>query len=85
MCLENRVADRNPNISGLQPECSVTQHLDGVDSVVPMCGGPGDGIPCWRIIDDAECSATGQRIEIDRGGALPPEDGTIDLQCVVES
>jgi hypothetical protein len=82
-CLERPLADRNPMIGGLQPECSLTQ-IDGtVQTVIPLCDTAGGATPCWRVVADAECDVSMQRLEIDRGGAEPPEDGTIEIQCVV--
>jgi hypothetical protein len=85
MCLRSRVADRNPDLADVQAECSVTQVVGGAELPVPICGGGNVGRPCWSIVSDAECVGTSQRLAIDRGGAPPPEDGTIRVQCVVES
>jgi hypothetical protein len=83
-CLLNPADDRNPNIEGLQPECSLTQDVAGVKTVIPMCGAPGVTTPCWRIVEDDQCSGTNQRVQIERGGEEAPDDGTIAVQCVVE-
>ncbi|KAB2910572.1 MAG: VWA domain-containing protein [Kofleriaceae bacterium] len=72
-CIDKPLADRNPNIDGLQPECSVVDALnpdsnDRTETVIPQCSvaiqtgatcDPGSaGTPCWCIHPDAtQCPA----------------------------
>jgi hypothetical protein len=86
MCLTASIADRNPELPGVQAECSMVEVGDsGVERVVPSCDVAGDARPCWRIVDDAACAdADHQRVDIDRGGDLAAENGTLRVQCVVE-
>lgn len=80
-CVSRPLADRNPQLGGLQPECSLTEVDGTVETIIPLCNDTS-GRPCWRVIDDAAC-ASGQGLEVDRGGASGPEDGVIHVQCVV--
>ncbi len=81
-CPRRPLADRNPMVSGLQPECSLTQVDGSTQTVIPLCDVADGAVPCWRVVDDASCDA-GQRLEVDRGGVPGPEDGVIHIQCVV--
>lgn len=86
-CFESPLVDRDPIAPGLQPECAIIEHrADGTSTPLPLCVD-GGARPCWRIVSDPRCPQTvdGQRLEIDRAGALAPADATIELQCVVES
>lgn len=66
-CIDKPLADRNPNIDGLQPECSVVDVLNPdednrSEEIIPQCStiiqagdtcDPGSvGTPCWCIHPD---------------------------------
>jgi hypothetical protein len=66
-CIDTELADRNPNIDGVQPECSVVDVIDPnsaepEEQIVPQCSqiiqttdtcDPGTvGTPCWCIHPD---------------------------------
>lgn len=67
-CIDRPLADRNPTIDGLQPECSVVDVLNPdsdnrTEQIIPQCStviqtgdtcDPGtQGTPCWCIHPDA--------------------------------
>jgi hypothetical protein len=43
--------------------------------------GPA-GQPCWKLVEDAGCPASGQKVEVDRGGAAAPDDMLLDVNCL---
>ncbi|MEZ4403355.1 MAG: VWA domain-containing protein [Kofleriaceae bacterium] len=91
-CLESPLADQNPDLPGLQHECSVTDVTspngpNRTETVIPACARAGDTPPCWRFISDPVRCATAsdnRAIEVDRGDAIVPDDTVLQVQCVVE-
>jgi hypothetical protein len=93
-CIDRALADRNPNIDGVQPECSVADVINPddepptrVESIIPSCDGNGNTPPCWRFIQDAvQCPtppyATDLAIDVNRGGASVPLGTVLEVQCV---
>ncbi len=73
-CIDKPLADRNPTIDGVQPECSVVDVINPdsanrMETVIPQCQeaiqpgvamcNPGSvGTPCWCIHPDAEACPT---------------------------
>ena len=90
-CLDAHLADRNPSLPGVQPECSVTDVLHPDDdrrteAIIPACDTTGGATPCWRFVSAPEaCPTTPDNREfvVDRGGASVPDDTYLEIQCVV--
>ena len=56
--------------------CTVEDVVGATATSLPRCGGT----PCWKIDADTACSS-GQRLVIDRGGALPPAGSEVRASC----
>jgi len=91
-CIDAPLADRNPDLPGLQEECSVADVTapDGpnrTETVIPKCDANHSVIPCWEFVADAvQCpdAPDNLAIEVDRGGFTPPLGTVLQLQCVTE-
>ena len=86
ICLEREPADRNPELDGVQVECSVVQEVGGIETPIPACASAGTTRPCWSIAPDpATCAETPHhlRLQIDRTEAAPA-GAYLTIQCVVE-
>ena len=97
-CIDTPLADRNPGIDGIQPECSVVDVTDPdgdnrMETIVPQCGTViQTGVtecagtpPCWCIVQDAmQCpmAPDNYAISVNRGGATPPLGTVLEVQCV---
>jgi hypothetical protein len=85
-CFDEPLADLDPEAPGIQPECSVSEHVgwgtaDEQDWLLPPCGR--DMLPCWRIVEDNQCGTVQQlRVDIDRGDEDPPDNDLVEAQCV---
>ena len=90
-CLDAHLADRNPSLPGVQPECAVTDVLHPDDdrrteTIIPACDTTGGATPCWRFVSDAAACPTtpdNRELVVDRGGASVPDDTYLEIQCVV--
>ncbi len=94
-CLKGRVMDVEPDIPGLQTDCTVTARgVDGREHEIEACPNPNDVInatgPCWAIKDGAgQCGdfPTGLSLQVNWGGDEPmtqPAGVTALVSCVVE-
>lgn len=92
-CIDVALADRNPDIDGIQEECTVVDvtnpdNNNRTEDVIPKCiGAAGSGrvTPCWEFIMDAEQCPTApenKAINVDRGGATPAIGTVMEMQCV---
>jgi hypothetical protein len=85
-CFDSKVIDFDPNVEGIQADCSVTDMQGDKElAVIPSCSF--NEIPCWRIELDAEhCGFTSahQKLVIDRGTVVPPNDVHVKVNCVTE-
>ena len=78
--------DRNP-ANGVQADCTVAERplrpaAGSSPRVVPACPALA-GQPCWKLVEDrTSCAASGHRVDVDRGGATPPEDTVLDVSCL---
>jgi hypothetical protein len=92
-CIESQLADRNPDLPGIQAECSVVDvtnpnAANREERVIPACDANGGAIPCWRFEPNAvQCPTApdNRSIVIDRGGASVPDNTVLEVQCVTES
>jgi hypothetical protein len=91
-CIEGILADSDPNAGGLQVECRVSDVSnlnkdDEEEFPIPPCDDSSE-IPCFRLVEDNNCSATptGLALDINRGD--PPQDAppntTVVARCLVE-
>jgi hypothetical protein len=83
--------DTDPDTAGVQEECTASDvRFKGTDrqeeTIIPKCDNVGGQQPCWRLIEDAQCTdtATGLALEIDRGGASVPTGTEVVFRCVVQ-
>ncbi|MEZ4403356.1 MAG: VWA domain-containing protein [Kofleriaceae bacterium] len=91
-CIENQLADQNPDLPGIQYECSVTDVTDPngpnrSETVIPECALNGNTPPCWSFISDPMRCATApdnRAVEVNRGNVTVPDDTVLQVQCVVE-
>ncbi len=90
-CFDAHLTDRNPDLPGLQYECSAADvtNPDGpgrTETVIPECAATGGAVPCWRFAaDPAACptSPDNRTIVVDRGGASVPDETYLEVECVV--
>jgi hypothetical protein len=85
-CFDALLADVDPATPGVQPECTVTEHIargtpDEHERLMAACG-TGE-LPCWRVVEDSLCVGFQHlHVEIDRGGEDPPDNDVVEAQCV---
>ncbi len=96
-CIEGTLADANPELDGLQPDCSVTEVQapltdDEVRTILPQCTG-GDpenapNQPCWTVEVDDRCEIASDhmlRIKLHYPDGVDRDSDTIvQAQCVTE-
>lgn len=84
-CLMARLADLDPEMPGLQPECTVSYRFrDFSERIVPGCAGANP--PCWRVVEDPlRCSVTPHRaIDVVHGAEVLPRGTHVVGNCLVE-
>lgn len=85
-CFESKVIDFDPNTDGIQADCTVTDMQGDKElAVIPNCSF--NRTPCWRIeVDNDHCGYTSdhQKLVIDRGSVVPPNDVHVKVNCVTE-
>lgn len=85
-CFESKVIDFDPDADGIQADCTVTDMQGDKElAVIPSCSF--GRIPCWRIeLDEEHCGYTSahQKLVIDRGTVVPPNDVHVKVNCVTE-
>jgi hypothetical protein len=85
-CFDEPLADVDPATPGVQPACTVTEHIgrgtpDEHERLMAACGT--GALPCWRVAEDSFCPlAQHLHIEVDRGGEDPPDNDVVEAQCV---
>ena len=83
-CLKGDLADRNPRLDGLQPECAVAQIVGDVRTSIPSCEQSRGQAPCWLIGTDDRCgNRLHQQVQLQRSERAPV-GAYLDIQCVVE-
>jgi hypothetical protein len=99
-CIEGKLADVDPTMAGIQPDCSVSDvsnahKANQTETIIPQCTGtnPYGPLPCWHIdADPVKCPCTDPKIcpganlilKIERATAPPPET-TVFANCVTEA
>ncbi|MCE9577336.1 MAG: hypothetical protein K8W52_29575 [Deltaproteobacteria bacterium] len=89
-CIQGTLADRNPSVDGVQPECSVTDviHPDTATEEqhsVAACNAAVSNTPCWRLVTDADqCGDWPSKLKlvVERGSTTVPSDTHVRAQCV---
>lgn len=91
-CFDAEVADLDPDMPGLQPDCTVSdmRYANGEETevaVIPSCVLSGGATPCWHLDEDAaHCSYTHSthhyKLVVDRGGVVPTPDIHVKASCV---
>ena len=85
-CFDEPLADLDPAMPGVQPDCSVTEYINRGRTneqqwILPACGT--GALPCWHLVEDSQCSlAQHLRLDVDRGGADAPDNDVVEAQCV---
>jgi hypothetical protein len=85
-CFDTFLADGDDATPGVQPTCTVTEHLgrgtpDEHERLMAACGT--GALPCWRIVEDSQCAGFQHlRVDVDRGGEDPPDNDVVEAQCV---
>jgi len=74
-CLASAPADRDPDTTGLQPLCELTEG----DAPIPACTELS--APCWYLTYAPECEGSETALVIDRGDA--PPSGELALRCAL--
>ncbi len=90
-CIEGNLADLDPAMPGVQPECTVSYvnnfgKANQSETVLPECiGSPGSNQPCWEIkTDAAQCPTGSQLILKVNDPNAPPMDTHIIANCVTQ-
>jgi hypothetical protein len=90
-CVDARLVDVNPATTAIDPDCSVSEERPrtggGFDAAqLGRCGAAGTPTagPCWNLVpDQAGCSASGYKIEVDRRGSGDlPEGSKQTIRCL---
>lgn len=81
-CLDAVPVDSDTRRDGLQADCAVTETVPGLPpAALPRCPTTG-GKPCWTLVEDPMCTASGLRVQIDRAGAPEPGNGQLSVKCL---
>lgn len=86
-CISGELADSNPGVDGVQPECKVAdvQNLNlenQEETLIPSCDDAGP--PCYRFLQDDTCDTESNlALEVDRGGDEAPPETTVVVRCLV--
>lgn len=92
-CIDEPLSDRNPNLDGVQEECTVVDVTnpnteDRTESVIPKCEDPDAPVaPCWFLEENQErCPNAPDNLELQvfRGGASVPSGTVMQMQCVTD-
>lgn len=89
-CSDGEYVDADPNASGTQHNCSVSDvqrygQPDQAEQVLPMCNANTSTTPCWRTLQDPSFCATGEHaaIEVIRSQP-PPDENVVSIACRAE-
>jgi hypothetical protein len=87
-CVDRPLVDIDAMAAGLQVDCNVQERKplgnnQYDESVIPSCDANLDG-PCWRLRQDAQCTASNHLIEIDRKGEMPVEGTQQSIRCLTQ-
>jgi hypothetical protein len=86
-CVDAPLVDIDANTAGLQVDCSVTEKIKldggGVDErVLPACT-PGFNGVCWSLVANAQCTGSGQLVDIERrDGSMPVVGTQQSIRCL---
>jgi hypothetical protein len=85
-CIDAPLFDAKPQTPDvLDPECVVADRKPipnaYQDRPLPKCaaGGPR---PCWNLVRDPVCTASGYRVDVDRAGAIPEAGLIQSVKCL---
>jgi hypothetical protein len=90
-CITGSIATRAGSTT---PDCAVTEVVgtgkSAVSTLVHACDDVAGATPCWRLAapDPATssgpiCAAGSHVVVVDRGGGQPPDDSSVDVQCLL--
>lgn len=83
-CLDIAPADTDPDTTGIQVTCEVTESAGGSDTAIPACDAGAGNAPCFRLRDNPDqCPATGLALAIERGAAPAPAGAVLSLRCAL--
>lgn len=87
-CVTAPLIDTNLATTAMDPDCNVVERVPrpGVsgqwnETLVPRCP-TGATQPCWDLVPDPTCTASGQQILIDRKGTTPAEGTQQVFRCL---
>jgi hypothetical protein len=85
-CIEGVLADRDPDVPDVQPECTASLVTPTEEIVIPECDAGPSRKPCWRlVVDTVQCEDYPTKLKIEVDYDVSPPTGTrIDAACVVE-
>jgi hypothetical protein len=82
-CVEAPLVDTVPG-GALDPDCSITDRRPMgsgfVDVPLPACSRSGGMKPCWELLRDPVCTASGLKVNIQRDG-MPPSGTILAMKC----
>jgi hypothetical protein len=79
-CIGAAIADTNPGMPGLQPNC-IVEDVDGATVIpIPACGSAR---PCWRFEEDPNCTLFDHLKLVVERTAVPPPSAVTRVRCVV--
>jgi hypothetical protein len=96
-CLRGIPLDADPDAAGVQVECSVSDVVDGEETLLPHCNmaaaedadttnpPASTNLPCWHVIEDgASCpmTPTGLAVLVERGDTPVPFGTEVHARCV---
>jgi hypothetical protein len=83
-CITAPVVDTKLDMPGVQPDCQVVDRVPMgagyMDQPLPFCGS--GKTPCWRLTNDAACTDSGFKIDVDRGGMLALPGTQQSIKCL---
>ena len=84
-CGDEPLLDREPELDGVQPECSATlvNHTTHQERVIGTCTSDRDS-PCWQMVEDPIQCVYGQHLRVRMQPDITAIDTFLVLECAAE-
>jgi len=86
-CISGDLMDVDRSAAGDQFDCSVSDKVGDVETIIPACDATDSVKPCWKIVEDAVRCGTSphmRALEIERA-VTPPAETHVLANCVTEA
>ncbi len=85
-CIEAPLVDTDPKTPALDADCLVVDRrsINGSlkNETIARCNATHSNKPCWVLEPLASCTASGYKVDVDRGGAMAPAGTQQVIKCL---